>query len=115
MVFQSLLNRTFVIYRRDRVSDGQGGWIIAWAESGRVPGRARPASSTEKQTAQAEEREISHVLYTDAGEDIHRGDMVESGEFWAEVTGVREPSLAGEHFEIDCLMRQREVTEDFGS
>lgn len=115
MVFQSLLNRMFVIYRRDRISDGQGGWIIVWAESGRVPGRARPASSTERQIAQAEEREISHVLYTEVGEDIHRGDMVESGAFRAEVTGVREPSLAGEHFEIDCLVRQGEVTEDFGS
>jgi SPP1 family predicted phage head-tail adaptor len=113
--FLSLLNRMFTISRRNRIPDGQGGWVISWAELGRVRGRARPASSIERETAQAEERELSHVLYVEAGTDIARGDLVESGDFLAEVMAVREPSLAGEHYEIDLMVRQREVTEDFGS
>ena len=110
-VFESLLNNTFTVSRRIRISDGQGGWTVAWSAIGTVKGRIRPASSAEREIAAQEGRDISHVLYLVAGADVERGDLVECGALDVEVQGVREPSLAAHHLEVDCLERQAESTE----
>jgi head-tail adaptor len=119
-VFATLLNHTMTVYRRDRTSDGQGGWAISYAMLGTVKGRIRPASSAERETAALEEREISHVLYVKAVEDIERGDQVElavgdGGPLVVDVMGIRQPSRAGHHLEIDCLQRVGETTVEEGS
>lgn len=114
-VFESLLNNTFTISRRVRTDDGQGGWAIAYLELGTAEGRIRPATSNEREVAASEEQQITHVLYVLADEDIARGDLVECGDLAVDVLGIREPSLAGEHLEIDCLERQQESTEELGS
>ena len=114
-VFESLLNNTFTISRRTRASDGQGGWVVAYEELGTAEGRLRPASSQERQVAALEERRISHVLYVVAGTDIARGDLVEGDDVTVEVMGVREPSRADHHLEVDCLEEQVEVSEEAGS
>jgi head-tail adaptor len=119
-VFATLLNHTMSIYRRDRTSDGQGGWAISYALLGTLVGRIRPASSAERETAALEEREISHVLYVRAAEDVQRGDQVElavgeGGPLVVDVLGVREPSRAGHHLEIDCMERVGETTVEAGS
>ena len=114
-VFNGLLNNTFLVSRRDRIADGQGGWIITYADIGTVEGRIRPANSNERVVADSEEQQITHVLYTNADEDIVRGDLVTCKGLQVEVLGIREPSLAGRHWEIDCLERQNEVNEEAGS
>lgn len=119
--FLGLLNNTFTVERRNRVSDGQGGWIIVYETVATIEGRIRPANSTERLVADSEEQQITHVLYTEADVDIARGDRVtaqngEAGrELTVEVLGIREPSLAGHHWEIDCLERQEELTGELGS
>jgi SPP1 family predicted phage head-tail adaptor len=114
-VFQSLLNNTFTVSRRVRTDDGQGGWAISYLELGTAEGRIRPATANERVVADAEEQQITHVLYLEHGEDVLRGDLVVCDDLTVEVLGVREPSKAGEHLEIDCLERQGETTEAFGS
>lgn len=115
-VFESLLNNTFVVYRRERTSDGQGGWLITYnALDDTVEGRIRPATGTEREVARSEERQISHVLYVVHGADIERGDRVVCEDLTVDVMGIREPSKAGEHLEIDCLERQQEENEEGGS
>ena len=107
-VFESLLNNTFTVERRTRVGDGQGGWTITYIASGTVMGRIRPATSKERLVADSEEQQITHVLYVVAGSDVARGDRVTCGDLTVEVLGVREPSEADHHYEIDCLERQYE-------
>ena len=112
-VFESLLNNTFTHSRRRRTSDGQGGWVIDYVEQGTVRGRIRPASSAEQEVALQEERELTHVFYCKADEDVRRGDRLVATsptgyELTVEVDGLREPSLAGEHYEFDCNERQDE-------
>jgi hypothetical protein len=51
------------------------------------------------------------VLYTLAGVDIQRGDLAESGDAVLEIEAIRNPSLDDHHYEIDCLMKQHEVSE----
>lgn len=114
-VFTSLLNNDFAISRRRRTPDGQGGWVIDYVAQGTARGRIRPASSAEREVAQREERQITHVLYVVAGTDIERGDRVTVGDLTVDVEAIREPSKAGEHYEIDCRERQVEVSTEEGS
>jgi len=107
-VFTSLLNNTFTVARATRASDGQGGWIATFADVGTLAGRLRPmiGRGNERVVADSEEQQITHVLYCEAAEDIARGDTITSGDLTVEVLGLREPSLAGHHWEIDCMERQ---------
>ncbi len=105
-VFETLLNNTLTVSRATVASDGQGGWPQTFAAVGTVEGRIRPALGNERVVADSEEQQISHVLYVVAAEDVERGDVITVGSLEVEVLGVREPSLAGEHWEIDCLERQ---------
>ena len=113
--FDALLNQSFTISRRARIDDGRGGAPVTYTEIGVEMGRIRPASSTERQVAAQEGRQISHVLYVRGGADIGRGDQVEGAGLLVDVLGVREPSRAGHHLEIDCLERQTEAEWEPGS
>ncbi len=106
-----LLNHTFTLYRPEREPDGQGGWRQALVEVGELCGRLRPASGAERTVAAQEQRQISHVLYVEGGADVRRGDVVVGAGVEVLVQGVREPSRAGHHLEIDCLEVQREPAE----
>ena len=112
--FKSLLNRDYLISRPVRIANGQGGWAIAYMPLMTVPGRLRPASSSEREVALQEQRAITHVLYVVAGEDIQREDTVEGDEVTVKVQGVREPSRADHHLEVDCLEIQK-PTKEVGS
>lgn len=128
-VFVSLLNNDFTRWRRRRTADGQGGWVIDYPESEAVTvrGRIRPASSSEREAAMQEEREVTHVFYCLADQDVRRGDRIvgtspSTGSgggsgyvLTVDVEGLREPSLAGEHLEFDCTERQAEVSVEEGS
>jgi head-tail adaptor len=114
-VFESLLNNTFAVERRRRSPDGQGGWAIDYVAIGSVVGRMRPAGSREQDIADLESREITHVLYVVASANIVRGDRVSVGDLTVEVEGIREPSLAGHHLEIDCREVQPEQAVGVGS
>ena len=108
----SQLNHMFAVYRTERTSDGQGGWLQALGEPWEVLGRMRPASSAERTVAAQEQRQITHVLYTEADSGILRGDVVVGAGIEVTVQGVREPSRAGHHLEIDCVEVQREPAEE---
>jgi len=107
-MINSLLITTFTQARLVRVSDGQGGWRETLATLGTFAGRLRPASTTERESAAVQEREVSHVLYVLASTDIARGDQITGDGVTVEVKAVREPSRAGHHLEIDCLETQQE-------
>jgi len=123
-VFESLLNHDFTVERRRRSPDGQGGWAIDYVEQDTVRGRIRPTASRnqEREVADREERQITHVFYCNADEDIRRGDRltgtspISGTTLVVEVDAMREPSLAGKHLEFDCNEKQMEVsTPEVGS
>ena len=114
-LFAVLLNNSFTVQRQVRIDNGQGGWAIAYADAGSVAGRLRPASGAERTVALQEQRAITHVLYVRAGEDIQRDDLVTGDEVTVRVQGIREPSRADHHLEIDCLETQKGATEEPGS
>jgi len=118
--FASLLIDTITIWMPVRVSDGQGGFALSYLNVGTVAGRIRPASSSERTVAMSEERQITHVLYTETlttsgGSTFGRGALAIVGDLTVEVQGVRNPSNMAHHYEIDCLETQVEVNEELGS
>ncbi len=113
--FESLLNNEFAVTRMARVSDGQGGWSEVPVSVGTARGRMRPASGSERTVAAQEQRAISHVLYVLAETDVARGDLVSGAGLTVLVQGVREPSQAGHHLEVDCLEVQTAATVETGS
>lgn len=114
-VFRSLLNREFTLQRRRRTPDAQGGWSLDYVSTETVRGRIRPASSSEQQQAAKERRQITHVFYCLSGQDIVRGDRLSLGDLVVDVEGVREPSEAGHHLEVDCRELQFEQSAEEGS
>lgn len=123
LVFQSLLNHDFMIARPVRTTDSQGGWLITYALFATIEGRIRPATSREREIAQREERVITHVFYTWASYELLRGDLVIYGlidfdgstiidaDLIVKIEGVREPSKAAHHLEIDCIEYQHESAD----
>lgn len=117
-VIDSMLTDTFTIYRRSRVANGEGGWLVTWVEMGTVWGHLQPVGGAERQVASQESREITHVLFTRAGVTgvtLARGDRATGVGVTVDVLGVREPSYAGHHWENDCRLVQAEVDEEPGS
>ena len=113
--FLGLMNRQFSISRIERESNGAGGWPETEAFLGVISGRLRPVTAREKVVANSEDRETTHILYVPYnnpkvgeldGSEIKRGDLVLYGDLKIEVLGVRDPSLAHEHLEIDCVQME---------
>lgn len=118
--FASLLIDTITIWMPARVADGQGGFALSYVNEGTVEGRIRPANSSERTVAMSEERQITHVLYTETlvtsgGAEFGRGALAVIGDLTVEIQGVRNPSNMAHHYEIDCLERQQEIGTELGS
>lgn len=115
-VFSSLLNSTFSAYKPQKTADGQGGWLTTYTNVGTVAGRMRPRAGSELDVADSEEQRVSYVLYVEAadavGAQIGREWLItDADDRDYIVQGVREPSLAGKHLEIDCIQRQLAANE----
>lgn len=120
-VFNSLLNNSFTAWQPQRADDGQGGWLLSYSNVGTVQGRLRPRGGSELNVADQDERRVPHVLYVKAsdtvGSQIGRDFLITpaaDATLIFQVQGVREPSLAGEHLEIDCYQRQLAANEVLG-
>ena len=115
MGIEALYIHLGTISRPTRVSDGQGGWAVGYADAGTVSGRLRPASSTERVAAAQRQAEISHVWYCSTAADVRREDWITVGDQTVEVTAVREPSHKGHHLECDCVEIQKGSEQEAGS
>ncbi len=115
MGIEVLYSHEFTISRPTRASDGQGGFLVAYADAGTFRGRLRPASASERTVAQQQQAKVSHVLYCATTVDIRRGDLVTGAGQTVEVIDIREPSHAAHHLEVDCLEIQKESEEEAGS
>jgi len=109
---ESLYIHTLEVSRPTRTGDGQGGWSVAYADVGAIPGRLRPASSSERTVALQEQAKITHVLYCGTDSNVRRGDLVSGAGPIVEVIAVREPSHMGHHLEVDCAEIQKEGGEE---
>lgn len=101
-----LLNETVTVNRPTRSDDGAGGWTESLTLIGDVQGRIRPTTSREREAAAHQEADVTHVVYTLTAADIKRGDELTARGQTLVVEAIREPSVTGHHYEIDCVERQ---------
>lgn len=104
-----VLDEKVTISRRERVSDGQGGWTERWIATAAERVRIRPRSARSvnevKLGAQLAER-VTHVMYALRSSTIARGDQIITRDGTRfNVMAVRMPS-AGRHLEIDLREAQ---------
>ena len=110
MAITHLLNQTATIQSMTKTTDGRGGHKETFSGTTTVKCRVRPASSQEIFLAAAEKREVTHIVYTDPGSGLVRGDHLVIGSTTLEVLLLRNPSESGSHEEIDCKQVVSEVS-----
>ena len=94
----------FEVWRPARTSDGQGGWVEAFALSSAVTGRLSPLSGAEVMAGDKQRGVISLRFSTGAATDIKGGDQVRYQGRIAEVQAVRITST-GRRKECACEER----------
>lgn len=107
-----LLISTCEVYTPVRTADGRGGWAVDYEFAFTTNCRLRPASSTERADGAQQGQHISHVMYVTypPPSPFVRGQrVVVDGVMSLWVEGVREPSMAGKHLELDCQEVQHET------
>lgn len=97
-------NRTATVRRQTSTPDGAGGWSQTWADVGEVQVRCSQPSTVDRESAQAGQAAITHVVYALPGADVRRGDRLRvaaqmldgvvriDGELLLDVDSVVEPS-----------------------
>lgn len=98
----SLLTHTFTHRRKAFEEDAYGGRTESEETLGTVRGRLRPMTIEELAVAESTAAKSDHVLYVEGDEDVQRGDELEGAGVTLTVAGVRNPSYAGHHLEVDC-------------
>lgn len=107
---ENLLNKTASIFRKTRTSDGQGGFVESYVSQGSCLVRVSPNRGSEREIASLEDRQVAYMVYTLTTVDIKRGDKLVIDDLSLEVLSVVEPSLAGHHYEIECIEWQKAVS-----
>ena len=115
MGIETLYIHAMTVTRPAKTADGQGGWAVGYETIGLVNGRLRPASASERISADQQQARITHVWYCAPTEDIRRGDLLSGEGQTVEVLAVREPSHMGHHLEVDCVEIQKELEQEAGS
>lgn len=116
MAFKHLLNRTGVVERQVRTSDGQGGYTTSWQEIQQARIRVRPLAANERRTGGEIQTDITHRVYAELDFLGKRGDRIRVQPFRSgaaeqvlEIDAVLEPSKA-HHVEVDCIERRDDVS-----
>lgn len=99
--FRSLLNQTFTLWRKGRMSDGAGGWLETLTQVATFQGRLSGGRPTQKLSGAKWPAHVEWTLFLEAGLDVRRHDIIEGAKKRLRVVGVREPSLMGHHLEIE--------------
>lgn len=98
-----LLNSRREVWRKERVSDGGGGWITEYVQVGSVRTRVCQPSARERQSADQSFAELTHIAYVNPGTDIRREDQLRAtGAHPLEVLSTFEPSEPGTYLRADC-------------
>lgn len=98
----------FGVWRRDRTSDGKGGWTQAFALQSTVEGRLSSLSSAQTPRAMQERGVVALRFSTSSDTDIKAGDQVRRGGRTVTVDAVQITST-GRRKECVC-----EETNDGG-
>ena len=101
MISAGLYNNTLTLQTLTRTSDSMGGWTEAWADSGQFRARIRPLTSAERLTQDKVTGIATHRIYCD-NMTVTLEDRIKWGSYYFEIIGIRNPSEAYHHLEIEA-------------
>ena len=96
----ALLNNTLTLQTLTEVDDGAGGHTETWVDIGSFKARISPISSNERLMQDKTTAMLTHRVYCDSM-DIIESDRIKWGDIVFEIIGIRNPSEAYSHLEID--------------
>jgi head-tail adaptor len=103
-------NRTLVVERKARTTDGAGGWTEAFAPIGTVTGSLQPLSAVERHIAEQEWAEARWVFFADIDAGIARHDELvhpDGRRFKVLFTGDWDDDSPLDHLRVDLEEIQR--------
>lgn len=69
-----LLNRELTVHRPSAEPDGAGGQVVTHVESGTIRAQVNQPTPAEREAAGQWGARLSHVVHTEPGADVRRGD-----------------------------------------
>lgn len=97
--FQKLLNNSFAQVRPARTTDGMGGSTVTWQTVATFPGRLRPLTPSEMETAMRMDEAFTHILYA-LPRTFQKDDQIAFRGERFRVIAVQEPSYADFHIQL---------------
>jgi len=110
MGIDALLTSACTIQRRQRSkAPSGGGWATSWEQVDAVLGYVRSMGTSVADDPSQPQGRVSYRVYMRVGADVQQRDRILVDGHELEVIGVREPSAAGYHLEIDAAEWQTEA------
>ena len=100
MINPALFNNTLTLQTLTLVADGAGGHTETWTNVGTFKASISPISSSERLMQDKTTSMLTHRVYCD-NMDIIENDRIKWGDIVFEIMGIRNPSEAYCHLEID--------------
>ena len=100
MINPALLNNTLTLQTLTEIADGAGGHTASWTDVGTFRASISPISSNERLMQDKTTAMLTHRVYCD-NMDIIESDRIKWGDIVFEIMGIRNPSEAYAHLEID--------------
>jgi len=90
-----LLTHSLVLERKERMSNGKGGFVEDYLPVGSMVGRVNPASNRELEIAHQKQAEVTHYIYLAADSDIKVNDRIlfEGRSFRVTIPNADTPSI----------------------
>ena len=98
-ISSGLLIHTLTLQTLTETSDGQGGVITSWADSGTFMARISPLTSQERLMQDKSTNITTHKIYCD-NMAVSPKDRIRWGDYYFEITGIINPSEMYHHLEI---------------
>ena len=100
MISRGLYNHTLTLQSLTETADSQGGVTTTWTSMGSFSARISPLSAAERLLQNKVTEGITHRIYCDSM-DVIEADRILWGDLVFEIKGIRNPSEAFSHLEID--------------
>lgn len=92
IVPEDWFNRDASVQRKTSTADGAGGWSQVWAEVAVIRVRCSQPTTADRESAQAGQAAITHVVYALPDAEVRRGDRLLVDDLLLDVDSVVEPS-----------------------
>ena len=101
-ISSGLLNQTLTLQTLTETDDGQGGVTSVWSDTGSFKARISSLSAQERMAQDKMTTFATHRVYCD-NMNVTTADRIKWGSYYFKIIGIKNPSEAFHHLEIDVV------------